>query len=195
MDSRLTQQLAFLDEIERLKVVYRRNRTLDRSRQENSAEHSWHVAMFALVLAEHGSAPDLDLFKVIRMLLIHDLVEVHAGDTWIYDGAAVSGQARTEEAAAAKLFGMLPADQVTEFMSLWLEFEQRESAEAKFAASLDSLQPLSNHLLSGDPHDEGPRPGALEVMDKKRHIAASSEKLWEAAQELIRESAVRGLYR
>lgn len=194
MDSRLDKQLAFLNEVEKLKVVYRRNKTSDRSRHENSAEHSWHVALFALVLAEHRRPPDLDMFKVVKMLLIHDLVEVYSGDTWVYDAAASASQAESEHQSATVLFGMLPDDQATEFMALWREFEESASAEARFAAALDSLQPLANHVLSGAADDHGPKPTVKEVMDRKQHISSTSTVLWDAAQSLIRESVKRGLY-
>lgn len=117
MESRLDKQLAFLNEVEKLKIVYRRNMTIDRTRRENSAEHSWHLALFALVLGEHSSERGLDMFKVVKMLLIHDLVEVYAGDTWAYDPDAGIAQADKELQSAYALFGILPEDQALEFHS------------------------------------------------------------------------------
>jgi len=189
---RLTQQLAFLNEIEKLKLIYRRNRTVDRTRFENSAEHSWHLAVMALLLAEHANTP-LDLFKVVKMLLIHDLVEIYAGDTWLYDPEANASQAEREQDSAAKLFGLLPTDQAEAFTQLWLEFEARQTPEAQYAAALDALQPLANHLISGDPNEE-PRPQVEQVIARKRHIAQSAPALWEAAQQLIEQSKQAGLY-
>lgn len=194
MNERLTQQLAFLNEIEKLKIIYRRNRTIDRARFENSAEHSWHVALMALVLAEHADTPDLDLFKVVKMLLLHDLVEIYAGDTWIYDVAATNTQAAREQAGASTLYALLPATQASEFTALWEEFSARSTPEAKFAAAIDALQPLVNHLLTGHPADDGPRPQVAAVLARKQPIGESAPALWELAKSIIAQSAQRGLY-
>lgn len=195
VSERLSNQLAFLNEIEKLKVVYRRNQTVDRSRFENSAEHSWHVALMALVLAEHAGSPALDVLKVVKLLLIHDLVEIYAGDTWLYDAQAAKDQAQREARSADRLFGMLPPDQAAEFRALWDEFEARDTPESRFAAAIDALQPLANHLLSGAADPAEPTPTRLQVIERKRHIAASSPALWEIAQSIIAASARAGLYR
>lgn len=191
---RITQQLAFLNEIEKLKLVYRRNKTVDQSRYENSAEHSWHVALMALILAEHTDAPAIDLFKVLKMLLIHDLVEVYAGDTWLYDDQATLVQAENETIAAKRLFELLPDDQAAEFHQLWHEFIDRATPEAAFAAAIDGLQPLLNHLLSGNPEDQEVLISRADVLRRKQYIAASSHTLWNVAQAVIEESTRRGLY-
>ena len=194
MITRLPQQLTFINEIEKLKLIYRRNRTIAQTRFANSAEHSWHLAVMALLLAEHANpTQSLDLFKVVKMLLIHDLVEIYAGDTWLYDTEANASQAEREQASAAKLFGLLPADQAKAFTQLWLEFEARQTPEAQYAAAIDALQPLANHLLSGDPTEE-PRPTIEQVIARKRHIAQSAPALWEAAQQIIEQSKQAGLY-
>jgi putative hydrolase of HD superfamily len=192
---RLSRQLAFLDEIEKLKLVYRRNMTVDRSRFENSAEHSWHVALMALVLAEHAEDQTMDVLKVVKLLLIHDLVEIYAGDTWLYDAEAAQEQAQREARSAERLFGLLPPDQSAKFRALWDEFEARNTPEARFAAAIDALQPLTNHLLSGAADPAEPTPTRDEVIERKRHIAASSPALWEVAQSVIAASARAGLYR
>ncbi|MCC6453818.1 MAG: HD domain-containing protein [Caldilineaceae bacterium] len=139
--SRLLAQLAFLREVDRLKTVLRRTRLMDGSRQENSAEHSWHIALAAMVLAEHSNMT-VDLGRVIKMLLMHDIVEIDAGDTFAYDMAGKASQAERENLAAARLFGILPPDQAAEFLELWAEFEAGETAEAKFATALDRLIPV-----------------------------------------------------
>jgi putative hydrolases of HD superfamily len=195
MEDRLRRQVAFLNEIERLKVIYRRNRTLDPSRWESSAEHSWHVALMALVLSEHADSDALDLFKVVRMLLIHDLVEIYAGDTWLYDAKARETQAEGESLAASRLFRLLPDDQAAEFQALWQEFESRSSPEAAYAAAIDGLQPLANHLLTGDPKADEVRPSKADVLARKRHMGESSGALWRLAQSLIEASTRKGLYR
>jgi len=142
----LHQYLPFLIEIDRLKRVNRQSRLNGNGRRENSAEHSWHLALFALSL---GRDKSLDLFKVVRMLLIHDLVEIDAGDTPIH---AVQGQASEKEAAetaaARRIFGLLPREQADEYIALWAEFENGETAEARFARAIDRLQPLILNLLN-----------------------------------------------
>ncbi|MCX9155249.1 HD domain-containing protein [Niveibacterium sp. 24ML] len=194
-ESRITQQLDFLNEVEKLKLVFRRNRVVDRSRFENSAEHSWHIALMAIVLAEHADAGSLDVLRIVKMLLIHDLVEIDAGDTWAYDTQAQKKQPDNEESAAARLFGMLPAEQGAEFLDLWREFEARSTPEAAFAASIDALQPLTNHLISGEPEDPSLIPTKTAVLARKQHIAAASAALWAQAQSTIETSTEKGLYR
>ena len=123
---RLRRQLAFVLEADALKSVERRNYLADGSRRENTAEHSWHLALMATVLAEHASEP-VDVGRVIVMLLVHDLVEIHAGDTFVYDDAAHADKAEREIAAARRLFGQLPADQGAVLRGLWEEFEERQA--------------------------------------------------------------------
>jgi putative hydrolase of HD superfamily len=192
--ARLAQQIAFINEIEKLKLVYRRNRTIDQSRFENSAEHSWHLALMAMVLAEHANTPGLDIFTVVKMLLIHDLVEIYAGDTWLYDAAGALVQAEKEARAAQQLFALLPADQAAEFHQLWEAFVARATPEAAFAASLDALQPLLNYLLSGSPGEPGDMLAEQDVLRRKQGIAQGSQTLWELAQDVIAASTARGLY-
>jgi len=142
---RLQKQLNFIMEIDRLKQIYRVNILTDKSRRETSAEHSWHLAVMALLLAEYIDVPNIDLLRVLKMVLIHDLVEIYAGDTYCYDEQALLDKDCREQQAAARLFAMLPDDQKQEFYSLWQEFEQETSPEARFAAALDRLQPLLMH--------------------------------------------------
>ena len=146
--SRLDQQMAFLTEVDRLKSVLRATTLCDGSRYENSAEHSWHIALYALVLAEH-SATSLDIGKVIRMLLLHDLVEIDAGDAPVFGDHDADAMARREAAAADRIFGLLPADQASAFRALWDEFEANETPEAQFAKSIDRIQPPMQNLASG----------------------------------------------
>jgi|GEM_PF-87496 len=195
MSERLKSQLSFLNEIEKLKVVYRRKRTIDHARFENSAEHPWHLALTALVLAEHADAQHLDLFKVMKMLLIHDLVEIYTGDAWLYDSGGTRDQAAKEHQSAVNLFGELPEDQGAEFLSLWREFEKRSTPEAAYAAAIDALQPLSNHILSADPAEQIEwKPKQSTVLEYKRRIQDGSAALWKVAQELIDRSTDLGLY-
>ncbi len=140
--SRLTQQIQFIVEIDKLKQVLRQTLLMDASRQENSAEHSWHIAMMAILLAEYAPSPDIDVLHVIKMLLIHDLVEIDAGDTFCYDVQGNLDKALREIQAADRIFGLLPEEQGTQLRSLWEEFEAQETVAAKFAAALDRIQPL-----------------------------------------------------
>ncbi|MEV4293671.1 HD domain-containing protein [Microbispora rosea] len=188
---RLQSQLAFHTEIDKLKRVIRRNSLIDGSRRENDAEHSWHLAMMAMTLAEHAP-PGTDMSKVVAMLLVHDIVEIDAGDTFIYDPVAVEGQAALERAAADRIFGLLPDDQGARLRTLWDEFEERRTPEARFARALDRLAPIiANH------HNEGGtwplyKVTAAQVMEKVRLIEEGSPTLGEYAAELVADSVARG---
>ncbi|MEM8850629.1 MAG: HD domain-containing protein [Pseudomonadota bacterium] len=144
--SDLDARMAFLMEADRLKSVLRATRLADGSRPENSAEHSWHLTLFALTLAPHAP-PGVDRDRVIRMLILHDLVEIDAGDVPLF--AEEGAQATDEAAAADRIFGLLPPDQAAEFRALWDEFEAAETADARFAKSLDRFQPPNQNLANG----------------------------------------------
>jgi putative hydrolase of HD superfamily len=185
----LNEQINFLREVEKLKCVVRANKTVD-GRFENSAEHSWHVALMALLLEEHASS-SLDMLKVTKLLLIHDIVEIDAGDTWIYDENQDS-KLENETKAANRLFSLLPENQKQEYIGLWNEFENRSSEEAKFAAAIDGIQPLLNHIVTGSAND-----GVLsveKVRSKKIYIKEFAPNLWNLVEDLIEESEVLGLY-
>lgn len=151
MSDRVDAQLAFLTEADRLKSVIRATPLHDGSRPENTAEHSWHVALFALTLAEHAEA-EVDVLRVLKMMLLHDLVEIDAGDAPIHGVLTPEERAaidRVEQTAADRIFGLLPADQAAEFRALWDEFEAGESADARFARAVDRVQPVMANLDSG----------------------------------------------
>ncbi len=145
---RLDAQFAFLNEADKLKTVERGTTLHDGSRHENSGEHSWHIALYALVMAEHAARP-VNIDRVIRMLLIHDLVEIDAGDAPIHGDHDPAEQARIEQEAADRLFALLPADQGRELRALWEEFEAARSDDAVFAKSIDRVQPVMSNLESG----------------------------------------------
>lgn len=147
---RISAQLAFLSEADRLKSVLRATKLCDGSRFENTGEHSWHVALYALVMAEHATRP-VNIERVIKMMLIHDLVEIDAGDTPIHSTAArdPAAQAQLEQTAATRIFGLLPSDQAAAFRALWDEFESAESDDAIFAKSIDRVQPVISNLEAG----------------------------------------------
>lgn len=146
--SRLDQQMAFLTEVDRLKSVVRATTLCDASRFENSAEHSWHIALYALVLAEHAET-QLDVSKVIKMLLLHDLVEIDAGDAPVFGAHDTEALELQEAQAADRIFGLLPEDQASQFRAIWDEFEANETPEAMFAKSIDRMQPPMQNLASG----------------------------------------------
>ena len=150
MSTRIDQQLGFLIEADKLKSVLRGTTLNDGSRVENTAEHSWHIALYALVMAEHAVAP-INVDRVIKMLLLHDLVEIDAGDIPIHSAAArdAAAQAALEQQAADRIFALLPEDQATSFRALWDEFEASETDDAIFAKSIDRVQPVISNLESG----------------------------------------------
>ncbi|MGD8118002.1 HD domain-containing protein [Vibrio sp. TRT 29B02] len=190
--SRLEQQLALLMELDQLKSVLRRTRVKSaEGRLENSAEHSWHVALMAILMEEHANQP-VDISRVVKMLLLHDVVEIDAGDTFVYDVGASAQQEQKELEAAQRLFGMLPSDQGQSLLELWLEFESATSADAKFAKALDRIIPmLLNYHNQGQSWQEHgvTRQQALTVNQK---IEYGSEALWEKAQQIINDATLNG---
>jgi len=177
----LARQLAFLKEIDRLKSIVRLSPLIDRSRRENSAEHSWHLALYALVLAEHA-AGSVDVLRVVKMLLIHDIVEIDAGDVPFHLPETHAGQAEREQCAAERIFGLLPAAQATEFKALWQEFEAAESDDAKFAKALDRFQPmLHNAATDGGTWVECAVTLEQIIARCQPPIQSGAPALWEAA--------------
>ena len=193
MLKRLQQQLAFTNELEKLKATHRNNRTLDAYRFENSAEHSWQGALMALVFQEY-IPEEVNLEKVMSMLLIHDLGEIYAGDTFIFDDLGKSDSYDREFESLKISLGKLPSDQQDTFLKLWQEFETGVSIEAKYARVLDALVPLLNHLEVAQPHDNPHGLTKSQVIAKKSFIQEPSENLWELAQEVIDQSVAKGLY-
>ena len=193
MLERLQQQLAFTNELEKLKATHRNNRTLDAYRFENSAEHSWQGALMALVFREY-IPEEVNLEKVMSMLLIHDLGEIYAGDTFIFDDVGKSDSYDRELESLKISLGKLPLDQQDSFLELWQEFETGISIEAKYARVLDALVPLLNHLEVAQPHDNPYGLTKSQVIAKKSFIKETSETLWELAQEVIDQSVAKGLY-
>ena len=139
---RLEQQIRFILEIDKVKQIFRRSYLLDVSRKENDAEHSWHLAMMAMLLYEYAGQPELELPRVMKMVLVHDLVEIDAGDVFIYDEQGAVHKAEIERTAADRIFAILPPDQAAEIRGLWDEFEERVTPESRFARAIDRLEPL-----------------------------------------------------
>jgi len=189
---RFQQQIGFLTEIDKLKQVRRRTWLLDESRYENDAEHSWHIAVAAMLFLEYADDPHVDLLRVVKMLLVHDLVEIDAGDTYAYDEQACLDQAEREQRAADRVFGLLPPDQAAEFRSLWEEFEARQTPEARYAAALDRFQPLVHNYLTGGRawRDHGVTSDRVQV--RNAPVKDGSATLWQYAEDLIREAVAKG---
>ncbi len=189
--ARLHDQLQFIVEIDKLKHVLRQTVLMDKSRRENDAEHSWHLAMMAIVLSEYA-AQAVNLVRVLKMVLIHDLVEIDAGDTFCYDEQGAKTQADRERQAADRIFGLLPSDQTGELRSLWEEFEAKQTPDAQFAAALDRIQPvLHNYYTQG-----GTWKKAGVTVDKVRKriapIAQGSPILAQFIDELIQDAVEKG---
>jgi putative hydrolases of HD superfamily len=190
---RLRDQLEFLLDVDRLKQILRQTRIMGNERRENTAEHSWHLALFAIVLAEWADEP-IDVARVVELCLVHDLVEVDAGDTFAYDEIGYESKVEREQAAADRIFGLLPGDQGDRFRQLWDEYEAADTPESRFANALDRLQPVLLNHASGD---EAPwvRHGVSrpQVLARNAPIAAGSAALWEAALARIDDATARGL--
>ena len=189
---RLEQQLDFIVEIDKLKSVQRRTPLIDRSRCENDAEHSWELAVMAVVLAEHADS-SIDLLRVVAMLLVHDLVEIDAGDTFLYDDEAAITKSAREQRAADRIFELLPADQTTQLRALWDEFEQLETPEARFAKALDRLQPLLHNYLARGGTWQEPGVNHAKVTDRKQIIDLGSPTLWAYARDVLQRAVDEGI--
>lgn len=189
---RLSKQLGFIVEIDKVKRVLRRTLLMDSSRNENDAEHSWHLAVMAMLLHEHADAKDLDLTRVIKMVLVHDIVEIDAGDTFAYDPVAQKDQAEREHKAADRIFGMLPVEQGAEIRALWEEFEEGKTPEAKFAIALDRLQPFLHNYHTGGGTWKLHQITKPQVIKRAQPVAEASKQLWEYVQWMIDDAVRRG---
>ncbi len=189
-DSRLKAQLAFLLEIDKLKLVQRRNELADASRRENTAEHSWHLVLFAMTLAEQS--PGIDAAHAVRLVAVHDLVEIDAGDTFFWDAKGYEDKEDRERAAAKRLFGLLPADQAAEYEALWEEFEAAETPEAVFANAVDKLAPVLLNSHSGGRSWRENGITAAMVREKMTVIRQASPRLGDALETLIAKGEASG---
>jgi putative hydrolase of HD superfamily len=186
------EQIQFIIEIDKLKRISRKTKPIGSDRYENDAEHTWHLAMMAVTFAEYANDPELDLLKTLRMLLIHDIVEIDAGDTFTYDLQAHNDKAEREEKAALRIFGLLPKDQMENYLALWREFEARETAEARYANAIDRLQPM---LLNVHNHGQSWNENGIvaeQVFAKNLQAAEGSRMLWAAMEEMLHEAVARG---
>ncbi|MGZ2369492.1 HD domain-containing protein [Ancylomarina sp. YFZ004] len=188
----LLKQIEFIKEIDKIKYIQRRTKLFNSDRHENDAEHSWHLAMMAIVLSEYSDAK-IDLQKVMKMVLIHDIVEIDAGDTFLYDQNKNHENTEEELKSAKRIFGILPEKQAAEFIEIWTEFEDGISNEAKFAKSMDRLEPLlQNKSNNGGTWKEfGVK--YQTVYEKKKVIKKGSAELWKYAEKLIEDSVEKGI--
>lgn len=187
----IQQHVDFIKEIDKLKYIQRKTKLFNSKRNENDAEHSWHLAMMALVLAPHANT-QIDLLKVLKMVLIHDIVEIDAGDTFLYDTQKSHVNTDEELIAAKRIFGLLPTEQAQEFIAIWQEFEAGETNEAKFAKAMDRFEPmLQNASNQGGTWQEFNVPYE-KVFEKKKVIKNGSETIWTYAENLLNECVENG---
>lgn len=180
--TRLEQQFDFILEMDKEKFIGRQTYLTGAVRKENDAEHAWHMALMAILLSEYANE-EIDILKTVTMILLHDVVEIDAGDTYAYDEEGKKTQAEREEAAAKRIYGMLPKEQADRYYRLWREFEERSTPEAKFARAMDNIQPLMlNHATDGRAWQERGI-DVSQVYGRNARTAEGSEKLWEYARE------------
>ncbi len=191
MEERLKRQLEFSLEIDKEKNVFRQTHLSGHGRNENDAEHSWHMAIMAYLLREYSNEP-VDIARVMLMCLIHDVVEIDAGDTYAYDEASLATQQEREDKAKERLFSMLPQDQAEELTEIFEEFEAYETPESKFAHAMDNLQPviLNNSNGGGDWKEHGVT--AEQIYGRQRKTALGSEELFDVVDRIIRENIDKG---
>jgi putative hydrolase of HD superfamily len=193
MDSeRLQKQLRFLIEVDKMKMVLRQTMLTDKSRQETDAEHSWHFAMAAMVLFEYAHSPQVNQLRVLKMALVHDLVEIYAGDTFLYDEKANEDKEERERAAADKLFAMLPDDQGKEYRTLWEEFDAAGTPDAVYAGAIDRIQPLlNNYTVEGYTWKKG-NVHSGQVYQRMQPIKKGIPEVWPVIEFIIEDSVKKG---
>lgn len=178
--NRLTQQFSFILEIDKEKKIERQTYLSDGIQKENDAEHAWHAALMTILLSEYATNP-IDVLKTVTMLLIHDIVEIDAGDTYAYDEVGIATQAEREQKAAQRIFGLLPEDQAQRMLKLWQEFEAGETAEAKFAKVMDRLQPIMLNAATDGKAWQEHQVQLSQILNRNQQTAEASAPLWEYA--------------
>lgn len=189
---RLRRQVEFLVEVDKLKEVFRQTVLVNSRRAENSAEHSWHFALMVVTLAEHSDHQPLDVLRILKMVLIHDLVEIDAGDTFAYDTKHMADQHEREAKAATRIFGLLPADQAADFRALWDEFEAQATPESRFAAACDRFHPMLLNCRTEGHAWQRHGITADRVLARNAHVAKGSTAIWEYAVRMIDEAVAKG---
>jgi len=192
-NTRLKQQMHFIVEIDKLKQVLRQTYTTSKIRRENSCEHSWHIAMMAIIFQEYARDTEINLFRTIKMLLIHDIVEIDTGDTFLYDQQVRKNQHQRETKAAERIFSILPLDQKEHFQSLWNEFEECQTSTAKFANALDRLQPIINNYFTDGKAWRKNNVTRHQIETGNIAIANGAPQLWLYAGDLIKKAVKQGI--
>lgn len=191
MNERLKKQLDFMLELDKMKNIYRQTYVLHEDRKENDAEHSWHLAILAFMLEEYAAEP-IDTLKVIKMVLLHDVVEIDAGDTYLYDEEGYKSKAEREEKAAQRIFGLLPDDQRDEYYALWREFEDDITYESRFASILDRMQPLLLNYTKGGIAWKEHGVHKEQVLSRNRPYFDASHELAKVIESVIEDAAAKG---
>ena len=193
MTDRLTRQLAFLTEVDQMKSVLRQSPLMDKSRRENDAEHSWHIALMALTLQEYAAADNVDIGRVMKMALVHDLVEIYAGDTFAYDTEGYQDKLTREQASADRVFGLLPPDLGAEYRALWEEFDRMETPDAMYASAIDRFQPFFINTKT-DGYTWVRHGGILvsQVYQRMEPVKTAIPALWEYVEQGIRDAVEKG---
>jgi putative hydrolase of HD superfamily len=183
----------FIIEVDKLKEILRQTYTTKKTRQENSSEHSWHIALMAIILSEYTNDPKINLFKVVKMLLIHDIVEIDAGDTFAYDKQGQKTQQEREAKAAKRIFNLLPTDQAKNLQTLWSEFEECQTPNAQFANAIDRLQPLVNNYYTNGLAWQKNNVKVNQIKPRNKAIKQATPKLWQYAKTLIEKAITQGI--
>ncbi|MBE9544065.1 MAG: HD domain-containing protein [Proteobacteria bacterium] len=189
---RFKQQIEFILEVDKLKHVLRQTILMDKSRRENSAEHSWHIALTVMVLSEYARDAGIDFFRVMKILLVHDLIEIDAGDTYCYDDQGRKDQGQREKLAADRIFNILPPDQAGTFRDLWDEFEERKTPESRFANALDRVQPLLHNYFTRGQTWQDNDIKSDQVKSRMQPVDDGAPALWNYVSSLISDAVKKG---
>jgi putative hydrolase of HD superfamily len=189
-----SRRLRFLCEIDKVKSIYRHTLLMDGSRRENDAEHAWHLAIMAVLFSDLSRSRRINVLKVVKMVLIHDIVEIDCGDAFLYDEPLRRKQKKQEARAARRIFSLLPHDQAKELLRLWQEFEMKKTAEARFAAALDRFQPILHNYKTGGRVWKKAKVGPVKVLTINEHISDGAPRLWEQVKWMVEDGTRRGFF-
>lgn len=189
---RFQKQLAFIEEMDRVKLVLRNTILLDASRRENDAEHTWHMAVCAMLFTEYSNEKNLDMLKVLKMIMVHDIVEIDAGDTFVYDDKGNLDKKERETKAAERIFGLLPEDQGEEFIALWQEFEEYETPESKYAHLADTFMPIYHNYRTKGLQWQRMNVTSDKVLNRNNHIKKGSGEIWSYVESMVSDAVEKG---
>ncbi|MEG6570172.1 HD domain-containing protein [Thermoanaerobacterium thermosaccharolyticum] len=190
-NERIKKQIEFLKEIDKIKQVFRQTLLIDGTRHENDAEHSWHLAMMAMILSEYADEK-IDVGHVIKMVLVHDIVEIDAGDTFVYDEKGYEDKPEREKKAAERIFNILPKDQADEIRALWDEFEERKTPDAKFASALDRIQPIIHNYYTNGHSWRKHGVKSHQVLERNKIVSKIAPELWKFINDILEDSINKG---